>query len=156
VLASLAPARSYRRSHDLPYLSWRDFELAKTSSLRNNPPIFTYALGAICVSLMIWEFSVNDWVVEPMGVNPMAGVSAETLIECGARVTPLIITGQAWRLVTPLFLHSGIIHLVFNMMVLLFVGRGLEKAHGTAAAAGYFLIGGYGGNVLSALFLPQL
>ena len=91
-----------------------------------------------------------------MAVNPMLGVSQETLIYCGARVTNLIVNeGQGYRLLTAMFLHSGILHLMFNMAVLLFIGRGLEKAHGLFETALIFLVGGFGGNVLSALFLPQ-
>jgi len=106
--------------------------------------------------MMIFEFAINGWVIESFATNPMAGVSAQTLIKCGARVSDLIVNaGQGWRLVTAMLLHGGIIHLVFNMLVLMFVGRGLEKAHGTATAAAIFLLGGFGGNVLSALFLPQ-
>jgi hypothetical protein len=54
-----------------------------------------------------------------------------------------------------MFLHSGLIHLFFNLTVLIFVGRGVELAHGTLIATAGFIIGGYGSNVLSALFLPQ-
>ena len=54
-----------------------------------------------------------------------------------------------------MFLHSGLIHLFFNLTVLIFVGRGVELAHGTIIASAGFLVGGYGSNVLSALFLPQ-
>ena len=41
------------------------------------------------------------------------------------------------------------------MSVLYFVGRGLERAHGALTVFLIFIIGGVGGNILSALFLPQ-
>lgn len=41
------------------------------------------------------------------------------------------------------------------MSVLYFVGRGLERAHGPWCTFAIFLVGGVGGNILSALFLPQ-
>jgi len=106
--------------------------------------------------MMVWEFSVNGWMFAPLSDNPLFGVSGETLIECGAKVTYMIVNeGQAYRLFSAMFLHSGLVHLFFNLMVLAFVGRGVEIAHGTIKATFGFVVGAYGGNVLSALFLPQ-
>ena len=41
-----------------------------------------------------------------------------------------ITTGQVWRLFTPMFLHFGAMHLIFNMMVLWEFGRLLESRFG--------------------------
>ena len=41
--------------------------------------------------MMVWEFSVNDWKFAPMSENPLLGVSGETLIKCGAKVTYKIV-----------------------------------------------------------------
>ncbi|PAL24588.1 rhomboid family intramembrane serine protease [Sphingopyxis sp. GW247-27LB] len=49
---------------------------------------------------------------------------------------------------TPLssaFLHSGVLHLVFNMAVLLFIGRQLEAPLGPAATAVLLVAGAYAG-----------
>ncbi|GMH87879.1 hypothetical protein TL16_g10991, partial [Triparma laevis f. inornata] len=147
---------AFRRNNHLPYLTWKDHESGSTETSCATFSYFTYSLIAACCALMVWEFQVNDWVIESMSVNPMLGVSQNTLIYCGARVTNLIVNeGQGYRLLSAMFLHSGLIHLTFNMAVLLFIGRGLEKAHGLFETALIFLVGGFGGNVLSALFLPQ-
>ena len=49
------------------------------------------------------------------------------LIECGARVTSLIHEGQWWRLITPVFLHIGIAHLIINSITLYFLGMYIEE-----------------------------
>ena len=39
--------------------------------------------------------------------------------------------GEIWRVVTPMFLHGGIMHLVFNMLWIYSLGSALERLHGS-------------------------
>lgn len=145
---------AWRRQEGKPYLAWSDFEEVRLKS--NHRPWFTYAFIAICTVMMLVLFSVNDWKVEPLSVNLMIGPSRETLIKVGARDTVLIVEeGQWFRLFTPLVLHAGIIHYVINMLAFWFIGAALETSHGVVNTIALFLIPGVGGNILSAIFLPQ-
>jgi membrane associated rhomboid family serine protease len=53
----------------------------------------------------------------------MLGPWPSALVIQGAKVTALVVyRGQWWRLLTPLLLHAGLIHLVVNLGIQLRIG----------------------------------
>jgi rhomboid protease GluP len=72
----------------------------------------------------------------------------------GMKVNDLIVQGQLWRLLTPLFLHStrSILHIAFNMYALHIFGNGLERHFGSLRFLALYLLSGFCGNVFSFLF----
>src|SRR3546814_7226267 len=46
---------------------------------------------------------------------------------------------------TAAFLHGGVLHLVFNLVILLYIGRQLEGPLGSRAMAVLLLVGAYAG-----------
>ena len=74
-----------------------------------------------------------------MNINPMLGPNEKILIDLGALDTTLIVEyNEGWRLITPWFLHAGVIHYVLNMMSFGILGRMLERAHGTIVVSVVF------------------
>jgi len=63
----------------------------------------------------------------------------------GSQATPL---NQWWRFITPMFLHAGIIHIGFNMLLQLTLGRDMELAIGTLRFALVYICSGIFGFVL--------
>ena len=55
---------------------------------------------------------------------------ADVLLKYGANYHPAIANGEWWRLVSNIFMHGGLLHLVANMYGLLFIGVFLEPILG--------------------------
>ncbi|TYG89075.1 hypothetical protein ES288_A12G071000v1 [Gossypium darwinii] len=58
---------------------------------------------------------------------------------------------QAWRLITCIWLHAGVIHLLANMLSLIFIGIRLEQQFGFSTLSVPFC----SGSVLSSLFIQR-
>ena len=55
---------------------------------------------------------------------------------------PLILNGEAWRVVTPIFVHFGLMHLVFNVWWLKDLGTAIERIHSSVYLAVFVLLTG--------------
>lgn len=62
-------------------------------------------------------------------------------------VLPEVRSGQVWRLITPIFLHFGILHILFNMLWLRDLGGAIEGRLGTAYLAWLVLALAVGSNL---------
>ena len=66
-------------------------------------------------------------------------------------VSALFAHGEWYRLFTSIFLHSGMGHLVSNMLVLFFAGAEVERKSGTLSFIIMYILTGLSGNLLSVL-----
>ncbi len=60
--------------------------------------------------------------------------------------------GQYWRLITPIFLHFSLMHIVFNMLWLWDLGRRVELLQGSVRMLGIVLVIGMGSNLAQFLY----
>jgi rhomboid protease GluP len=74
------------------------------------------------------------------------------LADVGGNFSPYTTDGQWWRLVSAMFLHSGLMHLVFNMYALYSFGLLAERLYGTKAFLGIYLLAGVVGSCGTLLF----
>jgi membrane associated rhomboid family serine protease len=64
---------------------------------------------------------------------------------------PLVELGEWWRVLTAMFLHGGILHLLFNMYALWLFGPVLERRFGSVPYASLYAAGGLAGGMLYQL-----
>lgn len=64
-----------------------------------------------------------------------------------------VLSGEVWRLFTPIFLHIGIIPLVFNMLTIYWTGSRLEDRYGGRELVLFYLASGV--FAYAAYFLTQ-
>ena len=78
-----------------------------------------------------------------------------TLIRPGAisflGLTPALLLKQPWTIISSMFVHGSIWHILFNMIALYFLGSFLFRAVGERSFLAVFFLGGLAGNILFVL-----
>jgi membrane associated rhomboid family serine protease len=69
-------------------------------------------------------------------------------------LVPFLVTRRfwVWQLVTYMFLHGGLFHILFNMLALWMFGTDLERRWGTRFFVRFYFVTGIGAGVLTVLF----
>ena len=87
------------------------------------------------------------------GVDPMQP-SIDRLIQWGANYGPRTTQGEWWRMFTCMFVHIGILHLLFNMIALWNVGGFMEQVLGHTGFLVLYLLAGLLGSMASVAWNP--
>lgn len=77
------------------------------------------------------------------------------LINYGAKDNDLIVQGQYWRFVTPIFLHANLLHVGLNMLNLAVLGVFLERVVGHLRYLFIYFVTGIVSIIASFYFMPQ-
>jgi rhomboid family protein len=119
---------------------------------RYAPPGVTYTFGpggltpAIRAILFanIGVFVVTMFAQGADGSNPIINLF-------GLRPSAFLTQGRLWQIVTYLFLHASVSHILFNMLALWMFGVDLERRWGTQAFTRYYFFTGIGAGVSTIL-----
>jgi len=107
---------------------------------------------AFLATLFVGEFKFDGAFV--LG-NAMFGPSGQTLRFMGARFGPDIsMHYQVWRLLTCIFLHSGVMHIVSNMIFQMRFGFVLEIRWTLQNYLAIYLLTGIGSGLFSEVINP--
>jgi membrane associated rhomboid family serine protease len=117
----------------------------------------TYGILALCCVLYGVSFLAT---VNRNGLGSQGGGGLGAIFNLGSVSSPILARMgmsapfdlvQPWRLVTAIFLHGGLLHIGFNMWVLMDLGPTLEEMYGSARFFFIFVATGVAGYVLSSL-----
>ena len=79
---------------------------------------------------------------------------SEMLLRWGGNFGPRTTNGEWWRLVTSMFVHSQLVHLVVNVVALIQIGLILERLVGRFAFAAVYMAGGLFASLVSLSASP--
>lgn len=105
----------------------------------------TVGIIAICVAIALIELA--------QGVT-LSGAGAGIAVDLGL-FGPFVADGQWYRIITSAFVHAGLIHLIFNMIVLWWLGGALERYAGSLRFSGIYLASVIWGAFGALLFAPD-
>ncbi len=114
-------------------------------TFRSKKIVFTNALIFINVLIFMITFVLSK-----------TNLSTYDLIKYGASFSPLVKSGEVWRLITAAFLHAGIIHLLVNMYSLYIIGTQVETYIGKYKFLGIYLVSAISGTLMSCIFNPNV
>jgi rhomboid protease GluP len=97
--------------------------------------------------------NVAMFAVELMSGASLTGPDPQQMLALGADFAPLTCNGQAWRLVTAMFLHYGVVHIGMNMACLYQV-RVVERMIGRAEFLAVYFASGLLGGLASIAVHP--
>ncbi len=118
----------------------------------------TYSMLTICCVMfglsMIITARVQGFAApggSPLGMlMSLGGISGQVLDRLGASLPWPRDIDEPWRLVTAIFLHGGILHIVFNMWVLMDIGPMVEELYGSARYLFLYTVTGAAGYLVSS------
>jgi len=106
------------------------------------PARLTYVFLALTVGVFLLQ-----WVSELL-------VGFDVVTGLGLKDNASIAAGQYWRMITPVFLHAGPTHLIFNMYALYSLGPQVEGPFGYQRFGLTYLLTGVSGVALSMALNP--
>lgn len=117
--------------------------------------ILTLSCLMYAISLM-WTMRISGFQVPQGGgfgaLFNFGGINFQVLWRLGGSLPLPYNLLQPWRFVTAVFLHGSILHIGFNMWVLMDIGPMIEELYGSARYLFIYVATGIFGYVVSCLF----
>lgn len=126
---------------------------------RFNKWSFTFVISMVDIVVMLITFIYAGASGQKMfdAMNEMAGPNAKVLYDVGGMIChsdyfeQTIEAGYVFRLVTPIFLHAGIVHLMSNLFFQMHFGFSFELRWTTKRFIAIYFLTGIGASLLSCM-----
>jgi rhomboid protease GluP len=117
---------------------------------------FTGLVTIACIALYVVSLVIDPLAsLRPSGPLDLFSPSQRALVDLGMTGAVPWRQGWWWTLFTAIYLHGGLLHLVFNVLWIRQLGRGVEELYGPARLVIVFTVAGVAGFVASnALGIP--
>ncbi|MFF4752398.1 rhomboid family intramembrane serine protease [Streptomyces sp. NPDC002514] len=113
-------------------------------TVTSDPRLITKVLIGLNLALFLVQQAVGDSFTNRLELIGQAYVPVLGSVEG-------IAEGQYYRLLTAMFLHASVVHILFNMLSLWWIGGPLETALGRARYVALYFVSGLAGSALSYL-----
>jgi rhomboid protease GluP len=105
--------------------------------------------GLVALNVLVYLAAV-------LGTHHWLNFDSRLLISLGSNYGPYTADGEWWRLLTSMFLHAGLFHLVFNMWALASFGPAVERLFGSVSYAAIYFLAGLVGGLASISWRPDI
>lgn len=114
----------------------------------------TYAMLGICCLMYGLSFVITMKLTGGGGLGGglfnLGGIAGQALQRLGESAPLPINLSQPWRFITAIFLHGSLLHIGFNMWVLMDIGPMVEELYGSPRYLFLFVVTGTVGYLLSS------
>ena len=107
-------------------------------------PYLNYSLIAINTIVFIWEISVTGFFRNP--------VATETLFQNYGAVPESVLSGNIASVITSMFMHGGLLHIIGNMLFLFVFGDNLEDRFGRIKYLLMYIGWGFAAALMHSLY----
>nr|XP_027187088.1 RHOMBOID-like protein 9, chloroplastic isoform X2 [Cicer arietinum] len=132
------------------FVNIRSGPISALDSQQQNETSNLYLIGILAsVNIAVFLFEIAS----PIRNDELMLFSLPLLY--GAKINHLIMVGEWWRLITPMFLHAGIFHMALSCWALVSFGPQVCKGYGSFTFFLIYILGGVSGNLASFLHTPD-
>ena len=108
-------------------------------------------LGLIGAGYSYYSFQYNTQLIDLVSFFPIVIDDSKAYFLSAQEA---VLSGQVWRLITPTFAHSGLLHITFNALMIWVFGSRIERILGTSAFLILFCFCAVASNVAQGWFYP--